>query len=182
MPSGASPTLFTLLTTNQKGAIAETAIAHEAVKLGIGVFKPLADERADFIFDLRPKLIRVQCKCAQRTGDVLVVRLYSNRRTLAGMRRSFYSCDEIDAFAAYSPATDQCYFLDMQEFAGMSQLLLRLNRTKNNQQAGVRWARDYEFGATLGAVPGPIAQLGERCHGMAEAVGSSPTGSTLFEV
>jgi hypothetical protein len=31
-----------MLTTNQKGAIAETAIAHEAVKLGIGVYRPLA--------------------------------------------------------------------------------------------------------------------------------------------
>jgi hypothetical protein len=27
-----------VLTTNQKGAIAETAIAHEAIKLGIGVY------------------------------------------------------------------------------------------------------------------------------------------------
>jgi hypothetical protein len=30
-----------VLTTDQKGAIAETAIAHEAAKLGIGVLKPI---------------------------------------------------------------------------------------------------------------------------------------------
>ena len=49
-----------MLTTNQKGAIAETAIIHEATKLGLGVFKSIADERYDLIFDLNPELIRVQ--------------------------------------------------------------------------------------------------------------------------
>jgi hypothetical protein len=39
------------LTTDQKGAIAETAIVHTAIKLGIGVAKPIADERYDLIFD-----------------------------------------------------------------------------------------------------------------------------------
>jgi len=51
-----------MLTTNQKGAVAETAIAHEAIKLGIGVYRPLCDERYDLIFDLGPTLVRVQCK------------------------------------------------------------------------------------------------------------------------
>jgi PD-(D/E)XK endonuclease len=52
------------LSTNQKGAIAEASIAREAIKLGIGVLRPDADERFDFIFDLRPRLVRVQCKSA----------------------------------------------------------------------------------------------------------------------
>jgi PD-(D/E)XK endonuclease len=51
-----------MLTTNQKGFIAETAIALEAAKLGIGVYRPFTDERYDFVFDVRPKLLRVQCK------------------------------------------------------------------------------------------------------------------------
>ena len=41
-----------MLTTNQKGALAETAIALEAIKLGIGVYRPYADGRYDLIFDL----------------------------------------------------------------------------------------------------------------------------------
>ena len=36
-------------------------------------------------------------------------------------------------------------------------------RARNNQQRGCNWARDYEFGATLARLLGPIAQLGERC-------------------
>jgi hypothetical protein len=44
-----------VLTTNQKGAIAEAAVAKEAIKLGIGVYAPYGDERCDFIFELRPR-------------------------------------------------------------------------------------------------------------------------------
>ena len=42
---------------------------------------------------------------------------------------------------------------------------------------GVNWAESFEFGATLTQF-GAVAQLGERRHGMAEARGSSPLGST----
>ena len=52
-----------MLTTDQKGAVAELAIAHAVAQIGIRVFKPLTDgERYDLIFDLRPELLRVQCK------------------------------------------------------------------------------------------------------------------------
>ena len=33
------------MTTDQKGAIAEACIAAQAIKLGVGVFRRLADER-----------------------------------------------------------------------------------------------------------------------------------------
>jgi hypothetical protein len=59
-----------MLTTNQKGAVAETAIALAALELGIGVYRPLADERYDLILDLRPKLLRVQCKWAARPATL----------------------------------------------------------------------------------------------------------------
>ena len=62
---------MSVLTTDQKGAIAEQAIAFEAMRLGLGVFVPLGDERYDLILDLRPHLLRVQCKWAVRTGDVV---------------------------------------------------------------------------------------------------------------
>jgi hypothetical protein len=100
-PSERSATLFSVLTTNQKGTTAELAVALEAVKLGLGVYAPFGDERYDLIFDLRPRLVRVQCKWASRHDDVVVARLYSARRAREGLRRHFYSTDEIDAFAAY---------------------------------------------------------------------------------
>jgi hypothetical protein len=52
--------VFAVLTTDQKGSIAEQEIVCAAMKLGIGVFMPRSDgERYDLILDLRPKLVRV---------------------------------------------------------------------------------------------------------------------------
>jgi hypothetical protein len=48
--------LFTVLTTDQKGLIAEQAVIFECVRLGVGVAKPLGDERYDLIVDLGVKL------------------------------------------------------------------------------------------------------------------------------
>jgi PD-(D/E)XK endonuclease len=167
-----------MLTTDQKGAIAELAIARQAAELGIGVWAAYTVERYDLIFDLRPELMRVQCKWAGRCGDVVVVRCYSSRRNRDGLLRTLYSADQIDAFAAYCADTDRCYFLPLTEFAGRSAIQLRLAPTRNNQAAGVNWAKDFEFAAKLGG-RGAIAQLGERISGRDEVAGSSPAGSTL---
>lgn len=169
-----------MLTTNQKGAIAEAAVAKSAIELEIGVYAPYGGERCDLIFDLRPRLVRVQCKWASREGDVIVARLYSARRARAGLVRRLYSRDEVDAFAIYAPATDTCYWLDAHEFAHRSQVFLRVAATLNNQADGVNWASDYEFAAKLKPLVGAVAQLGEHLHGMQKARGSSPLRSTLF--
>jgi hypothetical protein len=91
--------------------------------------------------------------------------------------RSFFSADEIDAFAAYCDETRRRYFLPVDRVAGRTQILLRLGRTRNNQHAGVNWASDFEFAATLRGEQGAIAQLGEHLHGMQGVAGSSPASS-----
>jgi PD-(D/E)XK endonuclease len=166
-----------VLTTDQKGAVAESAILHAAIELGIGVFVPFGDERYDLVFDLRPELVRVQCKWARRYGDIVVVRCYSSRRTADGMLVRRYTPSEIDAFAAYCPDVRRCYFLPVEEFVGQRNIHLRLAQTKNNQARGIHWAEGYEFDAKLGS-PGAVAQLGERLAGSQKATGSSPVGST----
>ena len=49
-----------MLTTDQKGAIAEAAIALAAIELGVGVARPLAPQRYDFVFDIEQALLRIQ--------------------------------------------------------------------------------------------------------------------------
>jgi PD-(D/E)XK endonuclease len=74
-----------VLTTDQKGAVAEAATALAAIRAGVGVFKPMNDrQRYDLIFDLQPRLVRAQCKAAGLYGDVVIVRCLSARRTAAG--------------------------------------------------------------------------------------------------
>jgi PD-(D/E)XK endonuclease len=145
-----------VLTTDQKGAIAESAIVHAAVKKGLGVLKPLSDgERYDLVFDFRPGLVRVQCKWASLARDVVVVRCYSCRRTKDGMRKRAYSSNEIDAIAAYCLDLDRCFYFPMPWMNGRTFVQLRLEPSRNNQRKGVNWADDFAFEALQSGLPGP---------------------------
>jgi hypothetical protein len=168
-----------VLTTDQKGNFAETAITAAAVKLGVEVYRPIGEgQRYDLIFDVDSQLLRVQCKWSTRYDDILVVRCYSTRRIAGGKivsRR--YTEAEIDAVAVYCDALDRCYLLPVELWSGRRQIHLRLTPARNNQLLGINWARDFEFAATLGP-HGAIAQLGERRRGTPKVAGSSPAGST----
>jgi PD-(D/E)XK endonuclease len=134
------------MTSDQKGAIAESAVIHAAVKLGIGVSKPLTDgERYDLVFDLRPRLLRVQCKWAAQFGEVVRVRCYSSRRSRERFLRRCYTSQEVDAVAAYCPDLDRCYFLPASIIDGRAELSLRLGSAKNGQEVGIRWADEFDF-------------------------------------
>lgn len=145
-----------MLTTDQKGAVAESAIIHEAIKLGIGVYKPVMEGgRYDLILDLGTALLRTQCKWAPLHDDVVVIRCYSNRRAREGLRRRRYSASEVDVIAAYCPELDRSFLLLADHFDGRTQLLLRVAPSRNNQRAGVNWGDDYAFADTLMALAGP---------------------------
>jgi hypothetical protein len=160
-----------MLTPTEKGNIAEAKLTAAAIELGIGVCLPIGDGcRYDLLFDLHPQLVRVQCKWSPRKGDVIVARFRTSRYTPQGYVRTLYDSTEIDAVGIYCPELERCYLLPIAEFEGQGFAHLRLARSRNNQERGVRMAAQYELGA--------IAQLGERLHGMQEAAGSSPASST----
>jgi hypothetical protein len=170
--------MLSVLTTDQKGVLAEQAIVFEALKLGAGVFQPLGDERYDLILDLRPALLRVQCKWAARSGDVVSIRTRRCRRGPDGLIHRSYEVGEIDAIAAYCAELGRCYLLPLEMSIGRATVQLRLAPSRNNQRLRINWARDFEFGATLQRLYGPIAQLGERLSGTQKVAGSIPAGST----
>ena len=144
-----------MLTTNQVGAIAETEIVSAALKLGVGVFSAVHDERYDLIFDLRPTLMRVQCKTATVADEVVVIRCYSCRRNADGLLKRLYTSDEIDAVAAYCGQLDRVFLVPSERISGRSHIQLRLQRAKSNQTIGVNWADDFDFTARLRSFLGP---------------------------
>jgi prevent-host-death family protein len=162
-----------VLTSNDKGNIAEAAIALEAIKLGIDVLRPIAEHgRYDLAFDLGNQIVRVQCKWATLAKDTVRVYLASTRYTSRGEQiRTRYTSEEIDYVAAYCQKLESCYLLPAELFAGRSAVHLRLSRPRNKQRAAINWAQRY-------LLSGAVAQLGERRHGMAEVRGSSPLSST----
>jgi hypothetical protein len=145
-----------VLTTDQKGAIAELAVAHAAAVLGVGVFKPLTDgERYDLILDVGASLLRTQCKWARRCGNVVVVPCYSARRARDGLRKRVYRASEVDAIAAHCAEIDRAFLLFAEEFDGRSAVQLRLAPSRNNQRLGINWADDFDFDARLMTLLGP---------------------------
>jgi prevent-host-death family protein len=134
------------LDRNRKGNIAEAAVVFHAARLGIQVFRPLSEHgRYDLVLDVGGSLHRVQCKWAQRIGDVVSVKLVGNRLTPAGYVRTKYQSGEIDAVAAYCGDLDRCYYLPSGLVTDRNAISLRLAATKNGQTAGLHWAADYEL-------------------------------------
>ena len=161
--------------SNNKGAVAEAAIALAAARLGLRVLRPLADgARYDLAFDVAGSLLRVQCKWAALEGDVLKISTRGSYFTPGrGYVTSSYTAADVDGIAAYCDALDRCYWLPIAKFDGHTQVFLRLNPARNNQRGGVNMAAEYEFGA--------VAQLGERRAGSAKVRGSSPLSSTFTQ-
>ena len=142
--------------TDQKGAIAESAIAAAAIKIGIDVYRPLQEGgRYDLVFDLGARLLRVQCKWAVRVGDVVVVRCYSSRRAVEGMRVRKYTAKEVDVIVAYCFDTDRSYVVLPKHFVGRRQLHLRLAPSRNNQREGINWADDFALEHLQSGTLGP---------------------------
>jgi prevent-host-death family protein len=163
-----------VLSTNQKGGIAETAITAAATKLGVSVMRPVVEHgRYDLAFEIGDKLFRVQCKWGGLSDDgaIIKVNLTSNWCTPGGYERRYYSEDEIDLVAIYCDALDRCYLLPIALVAGRRGIQLRVTPPRNGQRACLNLAVDFEL-------PGAIAQLGERLRGTQEAAGSSPLSST----
>ena len=166
------------MTTDQKGAIAEQAIVLAAIKLGIEVYRPVAEGgRCDLILGLEAELLRVQCKWAAWRNGVITVRCYTFRRTRDGYRKTTYSEEEVDAIAAYCCELDRSFLLPIELASRHSVLSLRTSPAINNQRRRINWADDFDFAARLGSPRGAVAQLGERQSGTLEVTGSIPVGS-----
>jgi hypothetical protein len=156
---------------NHKGNVAELAIAKEAASLGLSVFAPMTEhERYDLIIGIGARLLRVQCKWANRKGDVIPMHLSSSRRGSDGYIRRNYSPAEVDAIGIYCGDLDRCFLVPIGKIAGQWTMQLRLAPARNGQRAALHFADEYDLGA--------VAQLAERRRGTAEARGSNPLSST----
>src|SRR3954463_2158167 len=163
------------LNTNHKGNVAELAFAAEAARLGLEVLLPMTEHgRTDLVLGIGGRLLRVQCKWANRKGDVVSINLATSRRGPDGHIRSTYTAEEIDAIGAYCDELRECFLIPIDVAAGKSVMHLRLAPARNGQRAALNWAEQFRLGA--------VAQLAERRRGTAEARGSNPLSSTCEAV
>jgi prevent-host-death family protein len=163
-----------VLSTNQKGGIAETAITAAATKLHIPVLRPVVEHgRYDLAFEIGEDILRVQCKWGGLSdgGAIIKVNLTSSWCTPTGYAYRPYEEDEIDLVAVYCGDLDRCYLLPRGLAVNRRAIYLRLTPPKNGQRACINLASDFEF-------DGAVAQLVEHLNGIQRARGSSPLSST----
>ena len=91
------------LTPSQKGAAAEAAVTAAVIELGFTVLRPLCEgQRYDLVVDLRPQLLRLQCKLARLVDGVVWFDSHESL-TPSGYVSTSYGPDEIDAVAVFTP-------------------------------------------------------------------------------
>lgn len=148
--------------TIHRGNAAEAAVLHKLIAAGFGVLLPFGGGCA---FDLGAvpipdgDLLRIQVKSGRTRGDCVV---FNTCSTDHGSGRRNYE-GRADVIAVHAPERDEVFMVpvgDCPSFQGA----LRLRPTRNNQQRGIRYAADYEFGKWVEAARSADDQDADRPH------------------
>ena len=106
------------------------------------------DHRYDIALDDEGKLVRIQCKTARYVEEWGCLEFntaitYARVGGKPHIRKGYKS--EADYFGVYSPDTGKVYLVPVDEVPIGSKARLRVDATKNNQNKGVKRAKDYEI-------------------------------------
>ena len=143
--------------TARRGLEAYTAILHALVAKGEEVLIPWADHlRYDLAFvryeggllsAKEPRLYRVQCKMARLTddGSCIVFNAFNTIPGEGGRRAGVKGYrGEVEYFGVYGADTGKCYLVPV-DVVPIGGARLRLAKSRNNQEKGVRWAKEFEI-------------------------------------
>ena len=134
--------------TTRKGEITESIVLAKLVELGYQCLIPWGhDSRYDIAIDDDGKLIRIQCKTARYLEERGCIEFntcitYARVGGKPHIRKGYKG--EIDYFGVYSSDVRKVYLVPIED-APEGAMVLRLQPTKNNQEKGVKWAKDYEI-------------------------------------
>jgi PD-(D/E)XK nuclease superfamily protein len=93
--------------------------------------------------DLGGKFVRAQCKTGRLRHGVILFNTFSvQSNTHRSLTRNYVG--EADLFLVYCPDTTRIYAVLVAE-ATAAYMSLRVDPTLNNQERGIRWARDYDL-------------------------------------
>lgn len=128
------------------GLRTEAAILAELVRRGYQVLVPFGtNQRYDLVLDMNAEFIRAQCKTGRlRNGCVLFNTKSVRTNTRGWLSRGYVG--EADLFLVFCRETERIYAVPVDE-APESHALLRIDKSKNGQEKGIRWASDYELPA-----------------------------------
>jgi len=129
------------------GLAAHTAVLHKLVSKGLEVLQPLGDHlRYDLAYYLEEtgELVRIQCKAGRYDPNKGCVYFKNfNRSGGRSGRRSYIG--DAEYFGVYCAELNTVYLVPVDIAPYASEVGLRVQPTKNNQEKKVIWAKDYEI-------------------------------------
>jgi hypothetical protein len=138
--------MFDMADTKATGDVTEAMVLTEFLKAGFPVLVPFGDNRRyDLVVEVGGHFLRVQCKTASLCGwkgDRACLRF----KARSGVHESRPYRGEADLFGAYSQHTGQVYVVAVDEVPE-TDVWLRLTPAKNNNQYGIRLAKDHTLAA-----------------------------------
>lgn len=130
------------------GEMSEAYIIAKLIEVGYNVSIPYGDSiRYNLVIeDENGRFSRVQCKTGWLNKTQSVIKFATASSYNSTMKNKVWKHyrGQCDYFAVYCPETRGVYLLAVNQ-VGLTQAMLRLVPTANNQEQGVRWAKDYEI-------------------------------------
>jgi hypothetical protein len=132
------------MNTTEKGDLSLAMILARFLQKGYIVLKPISESRRyDLVIDRGSGFERIQCKTGRlRDGSIVFNTASIASPHRGGFRRHYHG--EIESFAVYCPETEKCYLVPIDKTA-QGNCRLRVEKSKNNQTAGVTLAKDFEM-------------------------------------
>ena len=130
--------------TTARGELSELEIAIALTRAGMRVLRPLsAGLRYDLAVDNGDgTFMRVQCKTGRLRDGFIEFRAYNaDGRRPNGVRY----WGQIEAFGVFCPQNGVSYLVPITALASGGTPRLRLERPRNGQAKGIRYAKDFEI-------------------------------------
>ena len=130
--------------TKTIGTVGEQVLITEFVKHGIPVFVPVRDNLPiDMIVEIGGRFLRVQVKTTEFASNGKMVFCTNISNPFRKTSRK-YDESEIDLFGLYCIENGYIGLLKIGECTA-KETVIRLNESKNNQKANIKFACDYAF-------------------------------------
>ena len=129
-----------------KGLEAQLKAELRANELGYIVSKPTTECcRYDMIIDDGKSLKRIQVKYCDRKPSTSIgaVQLSLNKKSVNGAERPYYTKEDIDGLIVYVKPIDKLCYFPVEVVSGKKSLMLRYEKSKNNQTVNVWNCLDY---------------------------------------
>ncbi len=120
----------------------ELRFASEFIRKGWNIFLPYGeDSPVDLLIQKDGVFKRVQIKTTRAKDGVVFCRLKSSNN----WQVKKYSRKEIDLFGIFDAENKTGYLLPIEKVCGMTEVRLRLEKAKNNQEKKINPARKYWY-------------------------------------